>query len=413
MSRILKKENINLIINHLPVISCLLLLASCIVYINKFRDLWYVVPVAFLMEYIHNKRWTDFVWNTKRLYYVIVLLFFTLFFTYIPFEDTFEYREMLLRNRIPLLGLGVVGFLGLNKYHKLSYYLHTLLITSLVTIGFLVLVKIGFLNFISSENKTLLFTTARIEFVNSHMMFNLYLNITLVAIWYLLSNQYKKLSVIQKTVYVISYALIFFILLISEGRSGLLISLFITGSILFLEVYKRNKIWILGLTGLFAIFIIFRLTYHPRISSEKVSQEPRLFLWENAFSLIKEKPIIGWGANDAQHQFAKQIWLDTTGFVQTFWHPSDFVDSHNQFIQSYLEFGVIGFVLLLVIYLSPYFLTDTYRKIFCLLLLIISVFQSMFDMFVTGQFASIFMLISFMVLWTSDDVKPTNDLSTP
>ncbi|WP_303076165.1 O-antigen ligase [Capnocytophaga sp.] len=318
-----------------------------------------------------------------------------------------------MRNRLPLLGLGVVGFLGLNKHHKLSYYLHTLLVTSLVAIGFLIFGKIGFWNFISSENRTLLFTTARIEFINSHMMFNLYLNVTLVAIWYLLSNRYKTLSTVQKMGYIVSYALIFFILLISEGRSGLLMSLFITGGILFLEIYKRSKIWTLGLTGLFAIFIIFRLTYHPRISSEKVSQEPRLFLWENAFSLIKEKPIIGWGANDAQHQFTNQIWFDTTGFVQTFWRPSDFVDTHNQFVQSYLEFGIVGFTLLLAIYLSPYFIADTSRKTFCLLLLIISVFQSMFDMFITGQFASIFVLISFMVLWAKNDVKPTNDLSTP
>lgn len=400
--------NIKGIIDYLPVVACLALLFSSIFYINKFRDLWYAVPVTFLIEYVYNKRWTDFCWDKRKTYYVVMLLFFLLFFAYFPFEKHSQYSEILLRNRVPLLGLAVVGFLGFSNVHKLSYYLNVFVVTSLFSIVYIVFFQIGIVEFITSNERGQLFTTARINIVNSHMMFNLYLNISLVCIWYLFSSKNFEVRFGKKIFYGFAYLIIFYILSISEGRSGFFMSLFITGSFLLLETYKRHKLLSFVILSVFSVFVFFKIIFHPRISGN-VGEEPRIFLWKNAYALIKEKPILGWGASEAQHQFTERIWKDTTGTVQTFWKPTDFVDSHNQFIQTSMEFGMLGLFLLIFLYTSPYFIVDKSRKTFCFFIFILLTFQSMFDMFVTGQFASLFMIITFILFFATNDViKITN-----
>lgn len=406
------KENLNIknVINYIPVLGNVILLSFSIFYINKFRDLWYIVPATFLLEFIYNERWKDFNWNEKKIYYIVIILFFSFYFIYFPFEENLNYHYLLLRNRTALLGLAIVGFLGINStYHKLSIYLHTFIITSFVIILYLIFIKIGFYSFITSQDKTTLFMMTRITWVNSHMMFNLYLNISLLCIWYILSNKHQ--SMLKNSFYGICYLLFFYILSISEGRSGFFMSLLITGCILFIEIYKRNRLIAILCSIFFIALSVQKIVFHPRTST-KIETEPRIFLWKNAFSIIKEKPILGWGANSAQSEFTKRIWQDTTGTVQAFWQPTDFVDSHNQFIQATMEFGIIGFLVLLFIYIAPYLLVNKQRKILCLLIFVVLTFQSVFDMFITGQFASLFMMITFMLFMTKEDTVTLKPLKS-
>lgn len=409
------KKNTNIlfiltnIINYAPVISCLLLLISCIFYVGKARDLWYIVPVTLCIEFFYNKRWKKFLFDKKRIYYFVVLLFFLLFFIYYPFEENIGFRSFLLKNRLPLSGLALVGFLGFNTHHKLSYYLHTIIVTALFSVCYIVFMKIGIEEFIISDKKTELFMYARITAINSHMMFNLYLNMALVSLWYLYSNNYYKgKRKGWQIVYILSFVAIFLTLSISEGRSGFLMSLFVTGCFIFFEFYRRNKYLTLGVLTLFLCFTFFKVLTHSRISENQFKTEPRLFLWEKAFLVISEKPVFGRGASQAHYDFTKQLQEDTTGVYQKIWNVTDFVDSHNQFLQTTMEFGLIGLCLLVIIYLAPYLLTDCFRKKLAFLWIALLTFQSMFDMFITGQFASLFMIVTFMLLLVKNDITEQN-----
>ena len=66
-----------------------------------------------------------------------------------------------------------------------------------------------------------------------------------------------------------------------------------------------------------------------------------------------EAPILGRGANDAQEAFNKARTESLDETFKHFWQPTDFVDSHNQYIQTTMEFNIIEIYLLLFIYFSP------------------------------------------------------------
>ena len=254
-----------------------------------------------------------------------------------------------------------------------------------------------------------IFTPARIEFINNHMVYNVYMNLAIVSIWYIVSNQYKILQKWKVGLYILSFLLIFGILSISEGRSGFLMSLFILSCISLKEVWKRNKYITLIVIGILSFFVYNKVTHHQRISEEQIKGEPRLFLWKTAKEVIMEAPILGRGANDAQEAFNKARTESLDETFKQFWQPTDFVDSHNQYIQTTMEFGIIGLCILLFIYFSPYFFAEKRRKIFSFFIITILAFQSVFDMFITGQFANLFMVCTFMILQCKDDISPKDN----
>lgn len=403
------KDFFSNIISYLPVAVCLFLLAISVTYISNYRDVWYALTITFCVDFFYNKRYLSFKFNKIRIYYSVVFLFFCLFFIYQPFENSSTYSHLLLRNRICLSGLALCGFLGLNNKHKLSYYLNTIIISAVASIIYLVFFKIGFLSFWEAENKMAIFTPARIEFINNHMVYNVYMNLAIISIWYIVSNQYKMLQKWKLGLYILSFIFIFGVLSISEGRSGFLMSLFIISCICLREVWKRNKYVTLIVIGILSIFVYNKVTHHQRISEEQIKGEPRLFLWETAKEVIMEAPILGRGANDAQEAFNKARTESLDETFKHFWQPTDFVDSHNQYIQTTMEFGIIGLCLLLFIYFSPYFFAEKRRKIFSFFVITILAFQSVFDMFITGQFVNLFMVCTFMILQCRDDISPKDN----
>ena len=81
-----------------------------------------------------------------------------------------------------------------------------------------------------------------------------------------------------------------------------------------------------------------------------------------------------------------------------------FTDSHNQYIQTALEFGIIGLILLLFIYGAPIFICKKGRRAFAFFICALCAYQSLFDMFITGQFCTLFCLMMLILLRVDDDV---------
>jgi hypothetical protein len=66
-----------------------------------------------------------------------MLCFFFLAFIYMPFEASNKYSNLLIERRLPLLGFGVVGLLGVNHLYKFKYFLYTFVFTSVVSIAYI------------------------------------------------------------------------------------------------------------------------------------------------------------------------------------------------------------------------------------------------------------------------------------
>ena len=87
---------------------------------------------------------------------------------------------------------------------------------------YIVCYKIGLGNFIAAEDKTWAFANERIASVNHHMKYNMYLNLALIGIWYLLSRGYQRMRWWLISYYVLCFVILFYTLSITEGRNGFL-----------------------------------------------------------------------------------------------------------------------------------------------------------------------------------------------
>jgi O-antigen ligase len=89
-----------------------------------------------------------------------------------------------------------------------------------------------------------------------------------------------------------------------------------------------------------------------------------------------------------------------------------YIDSHNQFIQSILEFGILGLLVTIAIYLSPLWICWGKREWWlAFFFALISVGQSLFDIFITGQFNILYGILLLMTMKMKADYASPASLS--
>jgi O-antigen ligase len=287
--------------------------------------------------------------------------------------------------RLALLGFSLVGFGGLNEKIKLKYVLNAVVVTAVALIMYILLYHVGFDKLLHGDNIPYFFMEERIEHANSHMMFNFYLNLSLVSIWYLLSSGWLKLSSILKVGYLATTSIILYFLLTTEGRSGFLTSIVISMLIVSMELWKRRKWLGCVMFSLTPVVTSVGLFLHKRVLHTDILQEPRLYLWKIALTLIKEKPVFGYGMAAAQEKLTTLRNQALPPQLEGLWDDHALVDAHNQYLQTVLEFGLVGLVFLLFIYLAPLWLVNKKNRSIMLLIVVMVIIQSSFDSFLNGQ----------------------------
>ena len=88
---------------------------------------------------------------------------------------------------------------------------------------------------------------------------------------------------------------------------------------------------------------------------------PRVYIWKYATALIAEKPILGHGVGDAKDELEKAL----KNCDALFWNGNKNVplnkkslNFHNQFLQSWAEVGILGFLLLIFLLIRPFYLKN-------------------------------------------------------
>jgi len=87
----------------------------------------------------------------------------------------------------------------------------------------------------------------------------------------------------------------------------------------------------------------------------------RVYLWKYATGLIAEKPVLGYGVGDAKAELNRAL----KDCDAEFWNGERNVpiyeknhNFHNQYLQTWAEVGVLGFLLLIFLMIRPFFLKD-------------------------------------------------------
>jgi O-antigen ligase len=385
------------------------LLLVCVLAIDNFslqENVYYAFFISYIMEFFLDKKWKTVAINKKTSYFFLLFLFFALALIYYPFDQPQPYFKLIIERRYPLLGFAFVGVFGLNPLYRLRYFISSVVVASVSIVIYLIFFRVGISQFFVDPN---LFNLARSQYVNSHMIVNFYFNSSIIGIWYLLSTYWSRMYKLYRPLLIFSLFLVLYSLSISEGRSGFLFGLLISAFLTFSELWNKKKKY--GI--LVAIFIpwvaVMLISTHKRMEYDFIKSEPRIHLWEAGVSVIKEKPILGYGISSAQLHFDAAREIFQTSEYKVAWQHAKHLDSHNQYLQTWMEFGIVGILLLLIVYLSPYFLVIRRRKKLTLVFTFLVLFQSFFDMFATGFFSAIFCLWLVFLIRTGSDKKELDE----
>ena len=401
-------------INYINLISFCTLTASILFFFSSAMRLsYFIFLISYVLEFILEKRWQNLKINKYRIFFLILLAFYLMGALSYFFDDTPKYFAYIMNRRLPLLAFCFVGFFGLNNLYSIKWFINTMILTSVLTVFYMIFYHIGIINFVVSHTKMELLWNCRITYVNDHMMFNFYLNLTLIGLWYLVTTHWKTINLWLKVYYSLSAILVMYTVLLSEGRCGVIECLLVVSTICLYEAWKRNKIFAIGMVTLSLVAFFAVTSHHKRMSKDMIVNEPRLFLWHGAITAIKEKPVFGYGLSNAQERFdierakVEPIWFKE--WAKQFY----LLDCHNQYLQSTLEFGLIGFLLLLSLYLYPLYCVDKSFRMGAALIIGLCMYQSIFDIFLTGQKANIFCMIVLMLFVENEREKvlPTTSLN--
>jgi O-antigen ligase len=308
--------------------------------------------------------------------------------------------------RLALLGFAVVGFLGVNRLYKLAYIGNAFVGSSLIAILFLIFKAVGIKEFIINPERADLINGMRILYINSHLVFNVYLNISLAFCYYYIL-EFKNLGNGKWKIlfYIFSAILFFYFLVISEGRIGITTSICMLIFIIGTNLWKVRKLYFVIFMLLAPIMIGLLLSNHKRMTTAELENDPHYFIWHAATEVAKNQPLMGYGASRAQEVFDVSMDKFAPREYTITCRANNTLNCQSQFLQTYMEFGIIGLVLLVYLILTPFILAENKRRSLTISLIFIIVAQFNTEIVLTVQgFAMIF---GFIVL-TINVIKDEN-----
>lgn len=222
--------------------------------------------------------------------------------------------------------------------------------------------------------------------------------ISYAALFYLLTKNY-----VSKGFSVIYFVITFLFFILNNSRAEDIAFLVVLGTILF-YTFKRSKLKTLSVVIIIALlgFVSVKIFPESRLSKQvekiveqkniKALDDPRIYIWESAISLIKEHKLCGLGVNNYEKPLAKQY--EQFNFMQGY--ISNY-NTHNQFLGFQLEFGIVGVVLLLLLLLSFSLYSERDKRLFYYqlssILFVSLFFENMLDRYAGCATLALFVLV--------------------
>lgn len=358
-------EKLKQLFAYIPTVGLLMLLCALPFPYSSFqRFSLYVAGIGYIVDYVLNRRWEGWHWSKEKWAFLILVVFYLC----IPIRQLWDptcnwlfYQK--IETYMPFLVLGILGFLGFNHTLKLEYVATAMALTCLYMACVLAyhMAGISVADFHSWRYEL---NELRIRQLNSHMVVNVYCNMTLVfAAWTLLESSCSRW--LKAMIGVLSMGIIVGILM-SEGRTGQLTLIALLVAFVIVWFYKKAWLkWLVLAMTVLALCQGVYWYYNPRYHDASVHNNPRLYIWKVGQKMIEEKPVLGWGVSSAREEFIRRgsedadfrahylneyegVSMMHTGKVEyRIIHP------HNVFIETAMEFGLIGVVLLLLCLVLP------------------------------------------------------------
>lgn len=377
------------IVSYLPIIGVMLLAAALPFrygWVQRFALYW--LAFTYPLDYILNRRWKGWHWTREKWAYVAMILFFLI----MPIRQLFDstpptpYYLGQIDARIAFFVVGLAGIFGFSDKLRPRHVGCVMLATSVAIFAYILSAVCR--PFASYMDFLVQFNFWRREYIGSHMVLNLYMNLSLVFGFYILGC---KLPRSVKCFVGTAMLVVFTGLMFSEGRTGFVTSLCMVSVFLCYTVALHSKKLAIPICLITCLVGAFALGCHRRISVDKLVDEPRWVIWHFSIDMAKERPFFGYGLSTLSEEYVRRAYEDEmmnehyiNGVLA---HPPfdvvprnmGSIHPHNALLALQLEVGFIGPLLYLAIFLLAGLFSSKHCRIYVWCCVFVVLAQSMFE----------------------------------
>lgn len=349
-------------------------------------------------------------------------LLYLLYFVSLLYSENDAYT--ILERKLSLVVFPLLFFL--HKYDVsqrkliLKVFIYGLLVSGVVCL------LVALYRSINIENETIVFKANVLEgkgFIESIMyggnyFFGDHLSIFHQTVYYaiylnlgiaiLLFNN-LRLNIKWRMVLILFFAGLIFIIS-NKANIIVLMGIFLV-KLIFSNLNIKSKVFCFAVLSLGGLFILYN---NPRISNSLVQfkengftinkdsrydYKTRILSWDAALTLIKSKPLFGYGAGDAQTELNK-VYKER----EYIWPYKRDLNAHNQYMQLWIETGFLGLaVFLLILYVLFRYGLRKSRNVWILCAFIILFINAIFES-VLNRYSGISM-ISFLCCFVFSEIN--------
>lgn len=330
--------------------------------IPLFKELIPICILLFIITSLMNSRWREIkIAKYKSSILWLTPIFFISLISVIYSENK-GIGAMNIETKLSLLAFPVAfQFSKLDIKKTIAPVLKSFIEGSFVA-AILALVYAFLQYYYSADTTNLVYS--KLSIFSHASYFSMYLCFGLAILYYYSFSPSKNFYIRP----IVGFSLIVFftiIIVLLSSKSGWIVLIIIHFSALSYWIvkhknYAKGGISIIAIvTGTF-LFYTFSPTMKSRvdelfnsISGKKEdanfsSTQTRMLIWNISFDLIKEKPLFGYGSGDSKLALTKQYKDRNLGFLL-----DKQLNAHNQYLQSTLDAGLIGGIILLLILFVP------------------------------------------------------------
>lgn len=346
--------------------------------------------------------------NTQKYFFITQLLFFLLMLVSFAYTSNTKQNLEILGRHISVLILPVIIFYFKDVIRRESFTIVAVFVIANVIAAVFCYAN-AIYNFFYAPKLSWgsYFFYNWFSVLTHSTYFAFYSNFSVAILFVILDVIWKQKRTLFKIICILFIVFLSFTIYLLSSRAGLLsLLIIITWRIIkFFVNYKNLKLKI-AIVILFATFIVISLQNYrvqamikelKAISNTKDEKVPsRMIIWKNSLDVFLNNFWLGTSPADATKELDKNM-LEKYNFQKA---VDKHFNSHNQFLQNAVEYGIVGLLILLTM-LSLAFIVafkskNTILLWFLVLLVFNFLFESMFE--VAVGIIYIFFFINFLVL---------------
>jgi O-antigen ligase len=293
----------------------------------------------------------------KKTIFFLVCLFYLLHIIGLLYSENISKGMSDLQLKIIIILFAVV-MAGLNElYKRKPYHILASFLSGTLTISLIALI-VGTIKGVEQ----LSITIQKLHFVH-HTYFSLYLNFSVLLCFYFFG---KHLFIKPRGIWLIIAVFFGIIIWLVQSRAGIILYSLIIMIWLIYNVQKLkfpiflSRAIIFVIIGSLIFFIskekkfepLFNMASHYAFNQEQTINADklpvRLKIWNSSIHVIQNNWLTGVGTGDAKKELIKTY--QPKGYIHCFKYR---YNSHNQFLESMIQLGILGLFTLLFLILTP------------------------------------------------------------